>query len=93
MPGNLTDAQAVRAEMERVLASSRFAESHRLSRFLRFLVEHAVTGGPPLDERLIAAEVFGRPASFVPQLDPVVRVELRRLRAALLEYYQGPCDG
>ena len=88
MRGNLIDAQAVRAEMERVLASSRFAKSQRLSRFLRFLVEHAITGGPRLDEYSIAAEVFGRPASFVSQLDPVVRVQLRRLRAALLQYYE-----
>lgn len=35
----------------------------------------------------IAVDVFGRPASFDPQSDPIVRVQARRLRAALDSYY------
>ncbi len=37
----------------------------------------------------IAVDVFGRPQSFDPQSDPIVRVQARRLRAALEEYYAG----
>ncbi|HLB37803.1 MAG TPA: hypothetical protein VJL31_14620, partial [Gemmatimonadales bacterium] len=35
-------------------------------------------------------EVFGRPAEYDPRLDPIVRVEARRLRSRLAEYYAGP---
>lgn len=34
-------------------------------------------------------DVFGRPQSFDPQSDPIVRVQARRLRALLEEYYAG----
>lgn len=37
----------------------------------------------------IAVDVFGRPQSFDPQSDPIVRVQARRLRALLEEYYAG----
>lgn len=37
----------------------------------------------------IAVDVFGRPQSFDPQTDPIVRVQARRLRATLEEYYAG----
>ena len=88
MRGSSIDAAAIRAEMERILASKRFAKFQRLGLLLRFLVEHAIAGGPPPDEYAIASQVFGRPDTFVSQLDPVVRVQYRRLRAALLEYYE-----
>src|SRR5262249_47130692 len=35
----------------------------------------------------VALEVFGRPESFDPAVDPVVRVEAGRLREKLREYY------
>jgi tetratricopeptide (TPR) repeat protein len=81
------DAAAVRAEMERVFLFKRFVQSQSLKQLLRFLVEHAIAGGPPLEESALAAEVFGRPANFVAELDPVVRVQYRRLRSALEAFY------
>jgi tetratricopeptide (TPR) repeat protein len=94
MRGSSIDAEAVREEMERVLASGRFVRSPRLGLLLRFLVENAIGGGPPPGEYAIASQVFGRPDSFAPQLDPVVGVQHRRLRAALQESYEAegcPC--
>jgi TolB-like protein len=35
----------------------------------------------------VAVDVFGRPATFDPQVDPIVRVQARRLRTALDAYY------
>jgi serine/threonine-protein kinase len=40
-----------------------------------------------LKEQTIAMAVFDKPVSFDPRLDPIVRVEARRLRGKLLEYY------
>jgi hypothetical protein len=80
----------VRAALARLLASDNFVNAGRLSAFVRFAVERTLAGdGDKLKEYSIATEVFGRGADFDPRLDPVVRVEARRLRAKLQEYYEG----
>jgi TolB-like protein/Flp pilus assembly protein TadD len=80
---------AVQAELERILASKIFARSERLSRFLRFVVEQVLQGnGDQLKEYVLGLEVFDRRPTYDPRLDPIVRVEARRLRAKLLEYYR-----
>jgi serine/threonine-protein kinase len=61
-----------------------------MRRFLRFTVEHCIDGrGEELKEYLIGVEVFDRRASYDPRLDPIVRVEARRLRSKLKQYYEG----
>jgi TolB-like protein/Flp pilus assembly protein TadD len=78
----------VRLQVKRILASEAFARSERMARFLRFTVEHALAERPEkLKEYVIGVEVFDRDASFDPRLDPIVRVEARRLRAKLTQYY------
>ncbi len=89
MPSDPTPA-AARAELERLLASEGFVNSDRLTRFLRFTVEKTLAGeGDQLKEYLLGVEVFDRGATFDPRMDPIVRVEARRLRAKLEEYYAG----
>src|SRR5579871_5453608 len=80
--------RAVERELERVLESSAFRRSVQLARFLRFLVEQSITGlNGALKETVIAVAIFGRRADYDPSCDPVVRVEARRLRRKLDEYY------
>jgi TolB-like protein len=82
------DSPSVRAQLERVLASSVFANAERLSRFLRFAVEQVLDGkGDRLKEYVLGVEVFDRDERYDPRLDSIVRVEARRLRAKLDEYY------
>ena len=82
-------AAAVRRQVERVLASRIFAASGRMSRFLRFAVEEALAGrSAELKEYTLAVEVFGKPADFDARIDPIVRVEARRLRSKLKAYYE-----
>jgi adenylate cyclase len=81
----------VRAQLERVLASEGFAGSGRLSRLLRYLVERTLAGeAEALKEYAVGSDVFDRGADYDPRLDSIVRVEARRLRAKLDEYYRGP---
>ncbi len=81
-------AVEVRAELERILASRCFEQASRSSKFLRFVVEQTLAGqGDRLKGYTIALEVFGRPADFDAQSDPLVRVEAGRLRRRLTEYY------
>jgi pimeloyl-ACP methyl ester carboxylesterase len=58
---------------------------------LAYLVEAALTDtARRLDQRAIAMDVFGRGGDFDPGSDAIVRAEIGRLRAKLLEYYAGP---
>jgi serine/threonine-protein kinase len=58
-------------------------------RFLRFTVEELLAGRAcRLKEYVIGVEVFDRGDSFDPRVDPIVRVEARRLRSKLCDYYE-----
>jgi TolB-like protein len=82
---------AVRAQLDRMLASETFANAGRLSRFLRFAVDAKLRGEQDqIKEYLIGREVFDRDDEYDPRLDPIVRVEARRLREKLRDYYNGP---
>jgi tetratricopeptide (TPR) repeat protein len=82
-------AAEIRSELELVLRSRVFFQSHRIRRFLRFVVEESLLGQPHrLKEYLIGLEVFDRREVFDPRVDSIVRVEARRLRYKLEEYYR-----
>lgn len=81
-------SEGILAQLERVLASGIFSRSDRLIRFLRFSVEQALSGKADcLKEQTIGIEVFDRKTDYDPRIDPIVRVEARRLRAKLKAYY------
>ena len=78
----------IREELERVLASAEFRASKRSQAFLRYVVERAVHGqGETLKERTIGIEVFGRPTSYDPSDDAIVRVKAGEVRKRLGLYY------
>ncbi len=80
----------IRAELDTILTSDLFARSDRLSRFLQVTVNQTLAGkADTLKEYVLGTEVFDKDASFDPRTDTVVRVQARRLRAALTEYYAG----
>src|SRR5260221_1092329 len=84
------DAQRVRIQLDRILASAAFADAERASGFLRFVVNRAMDGrAGEIKESVIAVEVLGRNPSFDSKSDPIVRVEARRLRDRLSSYYSG----
>ena len=81
-------AVSVRKQLDRILQSATFCSAPGLSRFLRHLVEQAIDGNTaPLKEYSVGVEVFDRGSSFDPRIDPIVRVQARKLRAKLSEYY------
>jgi Tol biopolymer transport system component len=78
----------VRVALARILASDVFSRSDRLSAFLRFVVEQTLDGhGDTLKEQVLANELYGKGADFSTAADPIVRVDARRLRDKLREYY------
>lgn len=60
-----------------------------MRRFLSYCVEAGLSGESP-KEYVVGTTVFDRKADYDPRVDPIVRVEARRLRAKLEEYYSGP---
>lgn len=81
----------IKLALERVLAWPEIARSPQLRRFLDYIVQRSLEGqGQSIKAYSIAVDVFGRPADFDPQTDPIVRVQARRLRGLLEQYYSGP---
>jgi len=85
-------ARIVREQLARVVNSPGFVSSARLTRFLAHIVNRTIDGNlDSLKEFSIAMEVFDRTADYDPNIDAIVRVEARRLRSKLKEYYEeGP---
>ncbi|NHZ93144.1 hypothetical protein F2P45_29650 [Massilia sp. CCM 8733] len=79
----------VTAALGRLLASAPFAKAHRMRRLLRFLVERRMAcPAQSFKEMIIGIEVFDRdPARYDPAEDPIVRVQMGRLRKRLQTYY------
>lgn len=87
LPDPLSDSM-VRSQLDRILASEMFSRSERLSSFLKFIVEQAIAGQvAALKERVIGEELYGNGSHFDGTTQPVVRVDARRLRDKLREYY------
>jgi hypothetical protein len=81
---------AIREELNRVLASHEFRSSKRSQEFLKFVVEHTLNGSADiLKERTIGIEVFGRSTSYDPSDDATVRVKAGEVRKRLGLYYAG----
>lgn len=80
----------IRAAVERITASAGFVRSERLARFLRYVVGATLAGrAGELKEYSIGVEVYDKGPDFDPRLDSAVRVDARRLRSRLGEYYTG----
>jgi TolB-like protein len=84
------DQKAIREQLVRILSSGPFHQSQRRQRFLEYLVNETLAGrGERLKAYNVALEVFDRPETFDPVIDPLVRIEAARLRDKLREYYAG----
>ena len=83
-----SDQKAIREQLVSILSSGPFHQSQRRQRFLEYLVNETLAGrGERLKAYNVALEVFERPETFDPTVDPLVRIEAARLREKLREYY------
>jgi adenylate cyclase len=79
----------IRAQLESILKSKVFVQSERLCRFLRVTVERTLAGeADQIKEYMLGRDVFDRDHTYDPRVDSIVRVEARRLRVKLRQYYQ-----
>ena len=88
------DKQAVRDQLDRIIASRLFRDTTRMKRFLRYVTEQALENkADRLKGYTIGIEVFDRPDDFDPQADTIVRVQAGQLRRRLDLYYAGDGQG
>jgi len=81
-------SELVLQSLGRILAGRQIATSESLQRLLRYTVEKTLAGlSSELKEYSIGVEALGRPPSFDPREDNIVRVQARKLRQRLTAYY------
>ncbi|MBJ6373125.1 hypothetical protein [Sedimentitalea arenosa] len=81
-------AENIRRQLDRILAFPELQSSDRRREMLRYVVEESLAGREDeLKATTIAMAVFGRGSDFDQQSDPVVRLEARKLRRDLDNYY------
>ncbi len=77
-----------RAQVERILQSRVFRSSEVIRQLFEYLTEKSLRGeSDSLKEYTIALDALGKPESFDPRHESVVRMHLVRLRQKLAEYY------
>ena len=80
----------IRRQIEAINDHPAFMASQRSRGLLSYLVEETLAGrGERLKGYSIATEYLGRGADFDPLIDPIVRIEVGKLRRALEGYYLG----
>jgi Malectin domain len=85
----ISKLQAERAEVDDVLSSDVFGRTNNPARLLTFVCEKYFEGAiDEIKEYSIAVHALGRPESFDPQVDTIVRVTAHALRKRLEDYYR-----
>src|SRR6267154_2165155 len=84
-----TPGIGARAQVERILQSRILRTAEVLRRLCAYLAEQSLAGtADSLKEYTIGLDALGKPASFDPRQESVVRMHTARLRQKLAEYYR-----
>src|ERR1044071_3579108 len=82
-------AEEIRAQVERMVRSKVFETSEVHRRLLLYLADKTIAGeADRLKEYTIGLEAFGKPPTYDPRQDAIVRLQIGRLRQKLGEYYR-----
>jgi hypothetical protein len=85
----VVEDEVTRLEIHRILDSDTFRSSDVLRRLLRFLADKSIAGeADQLKEYTIGLDAFGKPPSYDPRSDAIVRLQAGRLRQKLADYYR-----
>src|ERR1700742_3656205 len=85
----LVSSSQERTEVDLLLRSGVFEKAPRLETFFLYICRvHFEGRADEIKEYSIALEALGRPATFDPKKDSIVRVEAHRLRRRLEQFYR-----
>jgi hypothetical protein len=84
----------IRAQVGRLIQSKTFETSEAHRRLLQYLAEKSISGeADRLKEYTVGLEAFGKPPTYDPKHDSIVRLQAGRLRQKLAAYYQTEAAG
>ena len=83
------EPDASQAQIQRIVSSKALKGSELHRNLLTYLADKSLSGdAQQLKEYTVGLDVFGKPASYDPRQESVVRMHLGRLRQKLAEYYR-----
>jgi len=83
------ETDEIRAQVDRLMRSKTFETSEAHRRLLQYLAEKTLSGeADRLKEYTVGLEAFGKPTTYDPRQDSIVRLQAGRLRQKLAAYYQ-----
>src|SRR5580658_11372961 len=83
------EVESRQAQIQRILQSKAFRTSEVQRNLFAYLAEKSISGtADSLKEYTVGLDVFGKPASYDPRQESVVRMHVGRLRQKLVEYYR-----
>lgn len=83
------EAEAARAQAERIFQSKTFRSSDILRQLLSYLVDASLAGNADeLKEYTVAVDALGKPSTYDPRQESAARMQVGRLRQKLAEYYR-----
>lgn len=80
-------AKARQELVRRILASPQFASAESLRKIVLFLFDRSNGSDTPVKEHEIATLALGRPTTFDPKIDPIVRVSIASIRDRLQQFF------
>jgi len=88
------EVEDMRAQVGRLIQSKTFETSEVHRRLLQYLAEKSISGeADRMKENTIGLEAFGKPPTYDPKQDSIVRLQAGRLRQKLAAYYQTEAAG
>src|ERR1700733_1259069 len=83
------ELEANQTQVQRIVQSKAFRTSEVHRNLLQYLAEKSLSGtADSVKEYTVGLDVFGKPASYDPRQESVVRMHVGRLRQKLVEYYR-----
>jgi hypothetical protein len=81
-------ADSIRAQVARIVQNRNLKLSEGQGRLLSYLAEKSIAGeADDLKEYVVGVDAFGKPPSYDPRQESVVRTQVARLRQKLADYY------
>jgi hypothetical protein len=81
-------AEPIRAQVARIVQNRNLKLSEGQGRLLFYLAEKSISGeADDLKEYIVGVDAFGKPPSYDPRQESVVRTQVARLRQKLADYY------
>ncbi len=83
------EAESIRGQISRIVQNKNLRLSEGQCRLLSYLAEKSLAGeADDLKEYVVGVDAFGKPPSYDPRQESVVRTQVARLRQKLADYYR-----